>query len=562
MNTIHTEISKEGSIIYVYNQNNENSIRLNSKISPRREIQKFLKDFKKDKVYFIIGIGNSEIIRQLLELKLDNNVVLVEPFDDIKINEDLMDDIRSSKLRILTFDEFTPLKVNEVIRHGMGLKYEIIFHPNYEKIDPAILKNTMDIIKKGATITQINKNTERAFREEWITEPVLNLGYFEKSIDIKEYTEKFNNKDAIIVASGPSLKENIDFIKANKDSAYIFATGSAINGLIHQGISPDFVTIIDASKINYDAHFKNSAYTGVIISAGTTNHEILKFHNGPLFMTNFMGDTISFESRPDLITIPSAPSVAIYTLLMTHFMGFQNVYLVGQDLALSDGKYYAEGVKEHKGSLNLGQIIEVKANSGEQTKTTHALSSMLESFNNVMSMLNKTEKTPNVFNLSLHGAKILHVPYKNKSEIFIENSIDKSWLGDLTKPSLSYSKSNEYKCLIENNKNELENYIKKLERFNKKAINLVDLISLLKLVKKMRQNEFIEKHILPKVYSDTQKINNMFEFGFEGNFATNEERLEMLETLDSFIRYVYKYVNEVSVSNRWKHLSEENNDDQ
>lgn len=58
----------------------------------------------------------------------------------------------------------------------------------------------------------------------------------------------------------------------------------------------------------------------------------------------------------------------------------------------------------------------------------------------------------------------------------------------------------------------------------------------------MRENEVLEIHVLNMIYSTTKSINNMFEFGFDGNFETNEERVEMLNKIKFFVEHIQKYL--------------------
>ncbi|MFC1673562.1 6-hydroxymethylpterin diphosphokinase MptE-like protein [Pseudomonadota bacterium] len=56
---------------------------------------------------------------------------------------------------------------------------------------------------------------------------------------------KIRSHPAFIVASGPSLDKDIEWIKANQDKAVIFACGSAILPLLRNGIQPDFTVEIE-----------------------------------------------------------------------------------------------------------------------------------------------------------------------------------------------------------------------------------------------------------------------------------------------------------------------------
>ncbi len=89
---------------------------------------------------------------------------------------------------------------------------------------------------------------------------------------------------------------------------------------------------------------------------------------------------------------------------------------------------------------------------------------------------------------------------------------------------------------------------------NTNAVTLHDLQKLLKLVKKLRENDVLEKHILNMIYSSTKAINNMFEYGFENNFHTNSERVEMLNKLKFFVKYIQEYLDNLLCHHAWSEM--------
>ena len=56
---------------------------------------------------------------------------------------------------------------------------------------------------------------------------------------------------AILVASGPSLDDNIKFIKSDFARYNLFASGSSIGALLRSGIVPHGVVLLEMSSIVY-----------------------------------------------------------------------------------------------------------------------------------------------------------------------------------------------------------------------------------------------------------------------------------------------------------------------
>ncbi|MBB5149725.1 motility associated factor glycosyltransferase family protein [Ureibacillus thermosphaericus] len=556
MYTLIREVnSRNIEVIKIKDHHSNRMIALNSQVSPQKEIEKFIEQLRSNKCYFIIGSGNGTLLQYLIDLKLKSKIYILEPFKEIDFDNELKGELKKNNIYFFHEENLNYLQITGAIRSSTGMEFEILFHPNYDKLSKNILNPIIQKIKMGTTTASINKNTEKFFRFDWLIEPILNLSLSKNGKSLLEIKENFLGKPFILVASGPSLVDNLDFIKKNQDKAYILASGSAVNGLLNNGIIPDFVTIIDASLVNFTAHFENTKYSGPIITTGTANHLILKHHKGELYFTNFELDTITAEVRPDFLKVSTVSSVAIYSLLLTHYLGASEVFLVGQDLALKDGKYYANGVHEHQASKNLGDIVEVEGNIGGKVSTNLNLASMLENFNNAVSVIQEVNNQIKIYNLSKSGAKIKDVPFKDKNDIMLAETIDKSWIPtNVSKKEIDYTLSLEYYKKIIDSKKEVDDISRKIKKINSKAVTFKDLEKLLKLIKKLRQNAMIETHILNMIYSSTKSINNMFEFGFEGNFQTNEERVEMLKKLLDFVEIVQNYLEELIQHNNWPEI--------
>ena len=103
----------------------------------------------------------------------------------------------------------------------------------------------------------------------------------ERASNIKSYKDKFKGERAILVASGPSLKDHMTFLKDNEDDFYLFSVGSALRALLVNDIQPDFTVSLDAGKVNYDTHFEDLNYDGTLIFETVSHSQIQDKHKGP-----------------------------------------------------------------------------------------------------------------------------------------------------------------------------------------------------------------------------------------------------------------------------------------
>lgn len=344
---IQKEKSDFGEDILVYVQEGTSKrVPLNSTYSSKREAEKFVGKHIDKNFFVLIGIGNGDIIRNWIESSGEYfHLLIIEPFDKVSLKSDLIELIQENEnISFFYYSELTTLSIVDFFQITIGIETKILVHPHYDKTDLNYLSELIDHLSQAQKLVKMNRNTEFVFRKEWVIQPLLNLQYTKEMTPVDVLKNKFKGQKAILCSSGPSLRENIEFVQRMKDYAYVFASGSAVNGLINNGVEPDFSVVFDASKINYEAHFKDSNYQGILIAGATVTTEILEEHKGEALFCNINSDYITQYIHDKLDVFGASSSVSILAMQLIYYMGFSEVYLVGQDLALLNGHYYAEGV--------------------------------------------------------------------------------------------------------------------------------------------------------------------------------------------------------------------------
>lgn len=544
-------VVESGELFYIfYDKKKNKKIYLNSTYSSEKEAEKFLGEINSDQLNIIIGIGNGTLIKKIRNSNFIQ-CLIIEPFEEVKIDEEAEEIINSRKnISFYYSKNITPIIFNEYIRRFLGLNTNILIHPRYEKTSKKILNETLEIIKNGTIMSRINKNTERFFKKDWIIEPLLNLEYTLSAPSIRELSNKFVGETALLVASGPSLAEKIPFIKKVKDKAFIFSVGSALNGLLSNDVVPDYVTAIDSGIKNYTTHFKGVNYNGPLILSGMLNSNILKNHKGVSILSNLNIDPITPLYRKEVPSFPSVPSVAVFTLNILYYLGFSRVYLIGQDLALQNGNYYAKGIKLHSNSNNHHPDLYIESNNGKQVGTLFSLYSHLQSFNNLVELIDQEKMK--IYNLSENGAKIKGIDYISTDSIELINN-KKTIRHDLiinSEENVSVLK----KIILEINSTQkiVADLQKKLGKINTKAITLKDLSIVLKIFKELRKQKIIEDIFLKQLSFYVQKLNNKFEYTFEKEIITNKDRLEMVQDIIKLVNEIHNYLEEVLSDERIK----------
>ena len=270
---------------------------------------------------------------------------------------------------------------------------------------------------------------------------------------IKEKCDIFCKTPILYIAAGPSLDENINWIKENQDKFFIVTIGSAYKKLISNDIRIDIITTLDEQyAILNDKQFDDESVSKIsentIIFASTiTNRKILdKFNQSNLFLYEvfypFHIGNFAFDGY----------SVGEVTLDILLKMNPNEIYLLGLDLALnqktgdthsknSDSGVFKLNLKE-KQNKNIfdhrNSLVKVKGNLKKEVYTTPLFFTSIKSTEAKILFKNKKTK---IYNLSVHGAYFFSsIPKKIKSikldkyekmffmnnklkEILIENSL-------------------------------------------------------------------------------------------------------------------------------------------
>ena len=175
---------------------------------------------------------------------------------------------------------------------------------------------------------------------------ILKLYTKVKSPLINSYENYLKNKPAIIVSAGPSLSKNIDVLKKYKDNAYIFCVGTALKTLLKNGITPDFLHVIE--KSNTTVHFNvPETKDMILVCEPYTHYTVFDYPFKNIIMTA-AEETDSSRWFLDilgekLINFETKGTVSYHALYTAKFLGCNPIILIGQDLAYSDGHCYAKG---------------------------------------------------------------------------------------------------------------------------------------------------------------------------------------------------------------------------
>lgn len=243
------------------------------------------------------------------------------------------------------------------------------------------------------------------------------LGYIKNGFNILNILKPlsdFGTKPVLLLAAGPSLQKEMEWLKHNHQNFIIVALSAVLSILEANAICPDIITHLDGfseSDILFERvcdmnFFKDSIF---LLASRTPQNIIERLNKERVFL--FESGTFYKDSHGSL----NAFCVGSTTYLLLIALGVQNLYLLGLDLALSDsGATHIEShplmqtldlstQDSHQDTMIFNDnIVEVRGNFTPTVRTTSGFATSISSIN----ATNTSFKTPSqrVYNLS-HGAQ-------------------------------------------------------------------------------------------------------------------------------------------------------------
>ncbi|MHC4416376.1 MAG: 6-hydroxymethylpterin diphosphokinase MptE-like protein [Planctomycetota bacterium] len=178
---------------------------------------------------------------------------------------------------------------------------------------------------------------------------LLNLDHYAAGAGIADLRNAAAGFPAVVVSAGPSLQRNVHLLAEDgvRERCVIIAAQTTLRPLVRLGVRPHFVTALDFHEISrrFYEGLEAGDVDGVTLIADPKAHPvILDAFPGPLrccasgFLDGLLGDA----QRP-MGTLPAGATVAHLAAYVARFLGCDPIVMIGQDLAFSDGLYYAPG---------------------------------------------------------------------------------------------------------------------------------------------------------------------------------------------------------------------------
>lgn len=378
-----SEVAKNGDTVIAYHKEGRDYY-LNSRYNPASEAEKFMADccdVLEQCFITLYGLGNGAFAREFFHRNTKNTGCFVyEPCADI-----FMRAMHDVDLRDLLASERFFLAVSGINEDQFGLwlqdyfgifnegKNKYLMMPIYKKLFPEQLGFYHDVITDKFTNYRMQANTVLDLGKRFAYTSIQNMRFLPGCRAGLSYVNAFPKElPVIIVAAGPSLEKNVELLREAKGKAFILVVDSAIRTVMKRGIRPDAVITVDNNKElkNFEVEGLSDIVMLSDMCANTDALELVKPKDLIFYTSDFLvWDRLFKEQGTEIRSLFSGGSVALAAMSLVIEWGFKRVIMIGQDLALTSGKQYADGEKLTGDEHFRGELITIKDVYGKDVLT-------------------------------------------------------------------------------------------------------------------------------------------------------------------------------------------------
>lgn len=373
-------------------------------------------EMKSNDIIVIFGLGLGYILDEVFNT-YPSKIFVYEP--DLKLlhfvlgNVDISEHLASGRVFISNdLDEISNKLGDTYITKD---KVEIVYLQNYAIVHNQDLIRLTQRVFDTCKSKMVDISTIAKFSQKWLENTIDNIasinekgGYLLSSLE-----DKFIGQSAMILGAGPSLNDNIEKIKANRNRFVLFAVNKAVKYLEKKGIVPDFIVCLDARNMDstLDVDPEYLAKTNCIADI-RVDHALFKKNFKKIFAdfadSDFLARKIA-ENNSCMKFYESGGTASILAFVSAVKMGFSKIVLAGIDLAFKDNIIYADGQVMNRISPEeivvddvKKDLIRVKSVTGGDVYSRADYEAFIHQFETVVKELNYE----NTYNISSFGAHI------------------------------------------------------------------------------------------------------------------------------------------------------------
>ncbi|MCV3345842.1 DUF115 domain-containing protein [Campylobacter lari] len=478
-------------------------------------------------VLFFYGLGNGLLYKALLKNENHKSIVIFEPNIEILYIVfhliDFSQELKDKRLYVVNVNDFD---MDNIINFLMGE----LFVRNY-LYNSKVLSLNLYYDKHKTYIEKLEKNLNEKINYVFNAQGSTRVDKFQ--IDLQQCIcnttimltkplfkdllkqRKSKNKNAVIVASGPSLIKQLPLLKEFQNKATIICADGSYPILAKYNIKPDYVVCLESNHHSskfFNNDFKEFDNNITFIISTSTHPKTIKYlekNNRNYLLVLKPSSIFTHQKLIDNFGSLGGLNVAYMGYELAVKLEHKNIILIGQDLA------YDENGNSHPMEYTLGATtdthrykhIKTLAYGGQGEVSTHiAWKNYIQSYE--LYIKETTKNNIITYNATEGGARIegaIEKPFKQVcDELLKENKIVFPFLNNLPKHeqlTLAKQSYENFLELIKFGKNKIyqcQNLLKPILKVIEQTryhidLNTIDFVKILKTNDEIHKvKEFLE----------------------------------------------------------------------
>lgn len=334
---------------------------LHSRYAPRAEAEKLVGQLREAETsggFLVLGFGMGYHLQALAEKCGPNaEILVVERFPEV---------IRAAAerrdLRALFADRRFFWLVGgsqQEVYHLLRLRQEsllscatvrIVDHTPSRLLDPEYYDRARTAIRDFALSGRVTMGTHFALAHKSFRNQMENLPWYAGSASLAELRELYAGRPGIVVSAGPSLRRNIEGLKAARGKAVLVACDVVLKPLLARGIVPDFVGVVDYQE-NTKKFFEGlpGAVPTRLVATAAAYHPTIRMYAGPLaFAGDPLVDRLLGPAGRAMGGMHAGGNVGHFCYAVAGHLGLNPVAFVGQDLGYPCNVTHLPGTPIHE----------------------------------------------------------------------------------------------------------------------------------------------------------------------------------------------------------------------
>jgi len=325
---------------------------LDSSYNPDNSSEKFInaEDFTRTDLVVLIGSGSGSLPLALMRRLQASQVLIavIEPNPSILLgmfsfNSEIE---RLDPTRIQFFSSLQSFKYYLIDLSHHGDRLSVLCTEAYRRSMPEEVGMVNEALKEAIPIMLGNRRTRTTNTRVQIKNLLSNIYRKDRCPSVFALKGELSGVPAVLVASGPSLDHNIAFLRKAPPGVLILCVNSSLKALTRNGIRPHMVFSNETADMSHDLAETKTQGKAPILALSDTGHPgvfaVPGLHAFMIHTNKWHYLAFSVEvTQQDVQGLHGGGCAANGMFAAALMFGCDPIALIGQDLAYSEGRVYA-----------------------------------------------------------------------------------------------------------------------------------------------------------------------------------------------------------------------------